>query len=210
MNDHSKYPPQQRSAIERPSARASTRPARREDARDLARLVNLAGEGLPCYLWSQMAPEGEDVWRFGEMRAARDEGAFSWRNAWIAEADSHVAGSLIAYDIGPDPEPLDDLPAMFRPLQALENLVPGTRYINVLACYPEFRRMGMGRLLMETQEPLAGPHGLSLIVADRNEPAIALYHSLGFSEAARLPIIKEGWHCDSSDWVLLTRPRSAG
>ena len=144
------------------------------------------------------------------MRAARDEGSFSWRNAWIAEADGHAAGALIAYDISSDPEPLDDLPAMFRPLQALENLVPGTRYINVLACYPEFRRMGIGRLLMTTQEPMAGPNGLSIIVADRNEPAIALYLSLGFSETARLPIVKEGWSCDSSHWVLLTRPRSAG
>jgi ribosomal protein S18 acetylase RimI-like enzyme len=137
------------------------------------------------------------------MRAARDEGSFSWRNAWIAELDGHVAGTLIAYDIGPVPQPLDDLPAMFRPLQALENLVPGTRYINVLACYPEFRRMGLGRLLMETQAPLAGPNGLSIIVADRNEPAIALYRSLGLSERARLPIVKEGWICDSSDWILL-------
>jgi ribosomal protein S18 acetylase RimI-like enzyme len=157
-----------------------------------------------------MAPEGEDVWRFGEMRAAREEGSFSWRNAWIAEVDDRVAGSLIAYDIGSDPQPLDKLPPMFRPLQALENMVPGTRYINALACYPEFRWMGIGRLLMKTQEPLAGLNGLSIIVADQNEPAVALYRSLGFSEAARLPIVKEGWRCDSSDWVLLIRPRSPG
>lgn len=64
-------------------------------------------------------------------------------------------------------------------------------------------------MLMETQEPLAGPNGLSIIVANRNEPAISLYRSLGFSEAARLPIVKEGWSCDSTDWVLLTRPPSA-
>jgi ribosomal protein S18 acetylase RimI-like enzyme len=210
MIDLTTDPLDRRSCVATSSARSSIRFARRADAADLARLVNLAGEGLPYYLWSRMAPVGEDVWRFGEMRAAREEGSFSWRNAWIAEADGHVAGSLIAYDIVPDPQPLDELPPMFRPLQALENMVPGTRYINVLACYPEFRRMGIGRLLMETQEPLAGPNGLSIIVADQNEPAIALYHSLGFSELARLPIFKEGWRCDSSDWVLLTRPRSAG
>lgn len=133
MTEDSIDRPHQGSPLEPPSTRATIRPARREDAPDLARLVNLAGEGLPHYLWSRMAPKGEDVWRFGEMRAARDEGSFSWRNAWIAEADGHVAGSLIAYDIGPDPQPLDELPAMFRPLQALENLSPGTRYINVLA-----------------------------------------------------------------------------
>ena len=37
------------------------------------------------------------------------------------------------------------LPAMFRPLQALENRAPGTQYVNVLATYPAFRRRGVAR-----------------------------------------------------------------
>ena len=78
----------------------------------------------------------------GARRAARDEGAFSWRNAVIAELGGAVAGGLVAYRIGPDPEPLDDVPPLFRPLQALENRALGTHYVNVLATYPEFRRRG--------------------------------------------------------------------
>ncbi|MFN4140428.1 GNAT family N-acetyltransferase [Aestuariivirga sp.] len=206
MTDHLR----ERGEVSALPAFSTIRRARRDDARHLARLVDLAGEGLPRYLWSQMAQEGEDVWSVGERRAARDEGSFSWRNAWVAEADGQVAGTLIAYDIGPDPQPLDNLPEMFRPLQALENRVPLTRYINVLACFPQFRRRGIGRQLMETQQEFAGPNGLSIIVADRNQQAIALYRSLGFSEAARLAIVKESWTCESSDWVLLTRPSTAG
>ena len=44
----------------------------------------------------------------GTRRAARDEGAFSWRNAVIAELGGAVAGGLVAYRIGDAPEPLDD------------------------------------------------------------------------------------------------------
>ena len=70
----------------RPRPRRLTRRscARRgaSDAADLARLVDLAGEGLPSYLWARMAEPGEDAFAVGERRrAARDEGAFSWRNA---------------------------------------------------------------------------------------------------------------------------------
>jgi hypothetical protein len=39
------------------------RPARREDAADLARLVDLAGEGLPSYLWAGMAEPGRSLGR---------------------------------------------------------------------------------------------------------------------------------------------------
>jgi hypothetical protein len=36
------------------------------------------------------------------------------------------------------------MPAMFVPLQELENLAPGTWYVNVLAAYPEHRSQGHG------------------------------------------------------------------
>ena len=177
------------------------------DARHLARLVDLAGEGLPSYLWGRMKPAGMDVWDFGTERAARDTGAFSWRNAWIAEVDGAVAGALVAYDIAAAPEPLDGLPPLARPLQALENMVPRSRYVNVLATYPACRRRGVGRALLATQLPLADPQaGLSIIVADRNAPARALYRAMGFRVRARRRIRKDGWDCASRDWVLLTRP----
>ncbi|HYN46826.1 MAG TPA: hypothetical protein VES64_09055, partial [Allosphingosinicella sp.] len=112
------------------------RAARRDDAPHLARLGNMAGDGLPAYLWARMAEPGEDAWALGERRAARDEGAFSWRNAVIAEVGGTVAGVLISYPVGDAPQPLDDLPPMFRPLQQLENLALGTHYINVLATDP--------------------------------------------------------------------------
>lgn len=190
----------------RPEA-AALRPARPGDAADLARLVELASEGLTSYLWARMAAPGEEPLAFGAARAARDEGAFSWRNAVIAEIGGAVAGGLVSYRIGEAPESLDALPAMFRPLQALENRAPGTQYVNVLATYPAFRRRGVAGALMAEAERLgADARGISLIVADRNAAALRLYEALGFAEAAREAMVKEDWRSESTAWVLMLKP----
>ncbi|MBA3326247.1 MAG: GNAT family N-acetyltransferase [Rhodobacteraceae bacterium] len=183
------------------------RPAERRDAADLARLIDLAGEGLPSYLWASIAEPGEDAFAVGMRRGLRDEGGFSWRNAAVAEVGGAVAGALVAYRIGDAPEPLEALPPMFRPLQELENLAPGSQYVNVLATYPDFRRRGVARrLLAEAEARGAGAREMSIIVADRNAPAIALYRASGYIERARRAMVKEGWVCDSGAWVLLAKP----
>lgn len=185
----------------------TTRPARRADAADLARLADLAGEGLPSRLWAGLAAPGEDVWTIGARRAMRDEGAFSWRNATMAELGGAAAGALIAYGVGDAPEPLDDLPALARPLQELENLAPGSRYVNVIAVYPAFRGRGVARRLMAEAEAAAvGAAEMSLIVADRNAAATGLYRALGYRERARRAIVAQGWPTESTEWVLMVKP----
>jgi GNAT superfamily N-acetyltransferase len=147
------------------SSNPGLRPAQREDASVLAELVNYAGEGLPLYLWTKLAEPGETAWDVGRRRAAREEGSFSYRNATIIEHDGRVAGSLIGYAIADDPEPIpSDIPAMFWCLQELENLAPGTWYVNVLAVLPECRVLGLGsdllRLADDTGRRL-GKRGMS-------------------------------------------------
>jgi ribosomal protein S18 acetylase RimI-like enzyme len=182
------------------------RPAVRADAAELARLVDLASEGLSSFLWAQMAEPGETAQEVGTRRAARDEGAFSWRNATIAGMDGAVAGALVAYRLGDEPEPVDDLPPLFQPLQALENAARGTHYINVLATYPAFRRRGVAtRLLAAAAAEAAGSAGLSLIVADGNVSARRLYTGFGFRETARAPLVAAGWTTESTAWVLMRR-----
>ena len=186
------------------------RPARPDDAVDLARLVDTAAEGLASRFWAGMAGPGETALDVGMRRAAGEEGAFSWRNASLAELGGGVAGALVAYRIGRAPRPLDDLPPVFRPLQALENLALGTHYVNVLATYPEFRRRGVGsRLLAEAELQARGARGLSLIVADRNFAARRLYAAFGFVETARELMVKEGWSCASDAWVLMVKAAGA-
>ena len=45
---------------------------------------------------------------------------------------------------------------MFVPLQELENLAPGTWYVNVLAAYPEHRGQGYGTALLAVAETTGG------------------------------------------------------
>jgi ribosomal protein S18 acetylase RimI-like enzyme len=186
------------------------RPARAEDAADLARLADLAGEGLPAYLWAKLAEPGEDAFAVGARRVARDEGSFSWRNAVVAEIGGAVAGLLVTYRVGDAPEPLDDLPPIARPLQELENRALGTHYVNILAVYPGFRRRGIACLLLaEADARGADARGVSLIVADRNAPARRLYAACGFREVAEAPMVKENWRSDSDTWVLMVKPAEA-
>jgi ribosomal protein S18 acetylase RimI-like enzyme len=182
------------------------RPALRDDADLLARIIDLAGEGLPRVLWADMGGPDADPWDIGRARAQRDSGGFSWCNAIVAELDGAPAGAIITYLTGPAPEPPDaDTPPIFVPLMTLEALAPDTRYINALAVLPGARRRGVAQALLATPEP--GPRGLSLIVTDTNTAARALYARLGFAETARRPVVAGGWRTAASDWVLMTRPR---
>jgi ribosomal protein S18 acetylase RimI-like enzyme len=185
------------------------RPAQLADAPVLAQLVNYAGEGMPLYLWEKLAADGQTVWDVGRRRAERETGSFSYRNATNVESIGTAAGALIGYEIAKEPEPVpSDMPAMFVPLQELENLAPDTWYVNVLAVLPQFRGTGLGSRLLaladETGERLK-KSGMSVIVADNNTGARRLYERFGYAEAGRRPIAKEGWQTEGREWMLLTK-----
>jgi len=185
------------------------RPAVIGDADVLAELVNYAGEGLPVYLWTTLAAAGEDAWDVGRRRAAREDGSFSYRNAVIIEHEGQCAGALIGYEIPDAPEPIPpDLPAMFVPLQELENLAPATWYVNVLAVCPQFRKSGFGTELLGVAQRTAealGKRGLSVIVSDANTGARRLYERCGYAERAERAMVKEAWENEGRRWVLLTK-----
>jgi len=185
------------------------RPANKADATALAELVNYAGEGLPLYLWTKLAKPGEDPWDVGRARAAREEGAFSYRNATVLEADGECAGCLIGYEIPDTPKPISaDMPPIFVPFQELENLAPGTWYINVLALQPAFRNRGFGAKLIALAEETArkaGKRGCSLIVADKNFGAQRLYARQGYRQRASRKMIIEDWKTENEAGLLLVK-----
>jgi ribosomal protein S18 acetylase RimI-like enzyme len=187
---------------------ATIRPATVDDADDLARLVNFAGEGLPFHFWNMIAENGEDPWIVGRNRAERETGSFSWRNAVIAEMDGNVAAALITYVIAePDgPPDFSDTPPVFAPLEELEALAGGTFYINVIAAYPEYRGSGIGTRLLDEAERMAAGRLLSLIVSDGNKGAFRLYERHGFRSRESRPIVRVGdWECEGENWVLMVK-----
>ena len=186
------------------------REAHKSDAAELAQLINLAGEGLPLYVWRQMAAPGEDPWEIGRQRAARDTGGFSYRNSVVAEVDGKVVGALVGYPVADEPEAIDadSTPPMFVPLRELENLAPGTWYVNSVAVFPEARGLGLGSALMRCAERTAsdlGLRGISLIVSDANDGARRLYERLGYRETGSRPMVKEQWQNAGENWVLMIR-----
>ena len=189
-----------------PPFRAAT-PA---DAAAMAEFVNMAGEGLPLYLWTRWAGPGEDPWKVGRSRARRETGSFSYRNAIMLESDGEVAGCLIGYRLSDQPEPIaEDMPPMFVPLQELENLAPGAWNVNVLAILPSHRGKGHGTRLLALAEKAAAEtdsRALSIIVSDANTGARRLYERVGYQQVAERPMVKDEWANPGRSWVLLVKP----
>jgi len=181
-----------------------------DDALALAELINIAGEGLPAYLWEKMAEPDESIWDVGCRRAKRPEGGFSYRNAVCAQLEDQTAACLIGYPLASTPEEFDKetIPPLFVPLLELEAEASDTWYINVLATYPLFRSQGIGKKLLDHAQHKAleaGKKGLSLIVADNNAGAIALYQRCGFKQCAERAMVKEGWKHPGENWLLMIK-----
>jgi ribosomal protein S18 acetylase RimI-like enzyme len=186
------------------------RDATKDDARHLAFLINLAGEKLPELQWRQMATEGQDPLAVGALRAAREEGLFSYRHTRIVEIDGSIAGMLLSYLL-PDPYDIGDLdsyPAVIRPLVELEAKVPGSWYVNAIATYEQFRGCGVASALMSACEGFAQAARateLSLIVASENEGAYALYLKLGYQEIASRPLLVFPGGPGGGEWLLMVK-----
>ncbi len=185
------------------------RRARPEDAEALAELIDMAGEGLPFYLWAKMAGPGETAFEVGRRRAEREEGGFSYKNAIVIDHDGRVAAGLIGYLLPEAPEAIDPVntPGAVIPALELEALAPGTWYVNALACYPDVRGRGFGTRLLALAEDMGrNARGVSVIVSDANADARRLYQRCGYREIARRPMIKEDWAGEGETWLLLVKP----
>lgn len=193
----------------------SIRPATPNDAADLARLIDLAGEGIPSWLWARAAEPGDSPLAVGTRRAAREDGGFSYRNAHVAEVGGHIAGMLLGYHL-PDPYPdedLSELPATLHPLIELEACAAGSWYVNALAIDAPYRGRGIAQRLMDLAETLARTSGageLSLIVSESNTPARTLYEKRGFEvRGRRASVSSPGAPLFESDWLLMVKHLAA-
>ena len=82
------------------------RAATPDDAPALADFVEFASEGLALRVWSKLAGPDGDAWAVGRERARRETGSFSYRNAFVLEADGSAAAGLIGYPLPDAPSPL--------------------------------------------------------------------------------------------------------
>lgn len=185
------------------------RAAEPRDADHLVRFINMAADDLPLHFWKKtVGPDGDPL-ALGRERAARETGNFSYRNAWLAEVGGEVAACLLGYPAALEPEAIaPDTQPLFVSLIELENLAPGSWYLNVLATCPEHRGKGLGSALIAKAEAVTrdlGRSTISLIAEDTHGDALRLYRAKGFTEVARRPLVKEDWQVDASEWILFIK-----
>jgi ribosomal protein S18 acetylase RimI-like enzyme len=195
---------------ERVEFRPPLRRADREDSRLVAELMNIAGHGLPAYMWSLSVEDGQAPIDVGTARAARDDGNFSYRNAVVAEEDGKVVALLLAYRLPEAGEHVDleEVPEVLRPLVELELLAPGTFYVNGLATLPGYEGRGLGSRLLDAANALAAEAGcdeLSIQVFEQNEGAVRLYERFGYRTVARRPAVPHPSYPYEGDVLLMTR-----
>ena len=162
------------------------------DAEHLAKLINLAGEGIPNWLWTRSCIEGQTPLEVGIERAKRNTGGFSYTNALVAKRRGQTLGMVLSYAIAEAPtDNPDDLPAPIAPFVALEKLSVDTWFINALAVFPEGRNQSIGTQLMAAAEDQAKRRGfskMSIQVYAQNTGAVRLYDRLGYTLVAREPV----------------------
>ena len=186
------------------------RKANRSDVNDIAKLALIAGEGIPAWFWKQSAAEAQNVEDAGAAKLLSETDNFSYRNVHVAVIDGKVAGMILAYRLPDvdDAEDLDELPEFIRPLVELEQCVPGSLYINMIATFPQYRNMSIGTKLMGIVDRLANDAACSissLEVFEQNTGALRLYQRLGYEVADKRRVVPHECHPYDGELLLLTR-----
>lgn len=191
------------------------RKATKHDARTLAILINLAGEGIPEHMWRSMADCDQSPIDVGTIRAAREDGGFSYKNAHVCTQGDEILGMIIAYKQpgSYDTGDLGEYPDYIRPLIILEAKAPGSWYVNALATFEAHRGKGVARLLLTGSQRQSLKHGcrtMSLIVSSENHDAYRLYKYIGFNDISREPVVPCPGLMHAGDWILMTRELPEG
>lgn len=171
------------------------RDGRKEEARELARLINLAGQGpqsagLDYTVWSRSAKEGQDPYEVGSRRVASETDSYSYNNIRIIEAEGKPAALAMSFVVVRKTQAeMDEIDDLFKVFSVLAQQAIGSYYLDSLAVSPEYRGYGFGRTLLEdTIEIAAKEHHkqISLLVFEKNQAAVSLYKKLGFREQSKL------------------------
>jgi ribosomal protein S18 acetylase RimI-like enzyme len=172
----------------------------------------MAGHGVDLDEWIARSGHDKSVIAAARRLVLEDPTwNYHYSKAYMLEIDGEIAGGLVGSRITDGQPAVDAEREYVKPLLLLESRVVGFWSVLAMAVYPEFRRRGFTRLLFDHARELAretGAAGLSLVVEDTNEVALAAYRAYGFREAERLPWIPYGGRSGPQYWLMLTLPTS--
>jgi ribosomal protein S18 acetylase RimI-like enzyme len=176
---------------------SAIRPAKADDSRFIAEMIEVSSDGVALIEWTEAAQQadGRSALDIGAEMYASDDGDYSYRNCWIAEVSKQPAGMLLGFpmpardaeDVVPPPFDGSDVFAPYKYLEA-----PDSWYICGLAVLQEYRGHGIGTGLMQIARKQALTNGykqLSLVVFEENRAAVRLYQRLGYKIIDRAPIV---------------------
>ncbi|NMY74574.1 GNAT family N-acetyltransferase [Pseudomonas sp. WS 5071] len=183
------------------------RPARHDDAHEIARFFQITSEGGADYIWSLIAEPGADLLAVGTARYAREGVNFSYENCLIAEHQGRVIGMMHSYVMRHDPhaEPVTD--PVLAPYADME--IPDTLYISSLGLDEGWRNKGLGANFLQAAQARCdelGLAGLSLISYAVNTGALRFYEHHGFHTVKSCQVTPHPLIRVTGDAYLMSRP----
>ena len=150
---------------------------------------------------------GPDYIAVLEEIARLEDSQYSYNNALVAEVNGQVVGAVVAYD-GAQLHPLRQKTLSvihkYNPnfIMADDETQPGEYYLDALAVLPEYRRLGIGKMLLRAlQDHVAkGNHPCIGLLVDYDNPhAERLYQSVGFRRVGtKMFIGHKMWHMQTT------------
>ena len=192
------------------------------DAADLTILDNIASTGLSLWFWqnakadwadhdnnvSRAAGDEIDAYEWGRNLIIQADTLFGYKNAVIAKLDNKVAGAAVGYVYhGNDNNTLNVGNSVLDPIFDLFSLCEGDWLLDNLAVYNDYRKIGIGAILLDDcfrRAKAANADEISLVAADDNANAIDFYNSRGFVERKRRKFVAYKQDSKTKYWVLLS------
>ncbi|GAB4446174.1 MAG: GNAT family N-acetyltransferase [Cyanobacteria bacterium J069] len=200
----------------------SFRNAIADDSMTIARLFQIASDGVVDYIWQTQQPQypGLTPLQIGATRYADPDNVFGYKNCVIAEQNREIVGMMTSFPIAPtaaeSDTSLESSLAVAAELSGDPDVLapynleaPGTWYICALAVFPEFRGRGIGSQLLKLAHQQAAEKGfqeLSLLCFEQNAGALRLYQRNGFQERDRTAVVPHPLIHFTGDLLLLTTP----
>ena len=189
------------------------RPARADEARQLAAWASEASSGIDDYVWAALRPPDDpdrDLLDIGAEQYAMPGVSWGYEFVDVAEADGAPAGMVHHHLLRADDDPSDD--AVFNAFARLEAAAAGHWYVSNMIVDPEHRGRGFGRALLRHATDAgarAGCPATSLLVFEGNAAAVALYESAGFRKTGANPMPPDPLIRGQGDLLILSQPADA-
>ena len=91
------------------------RPARQEDASDIARLFLISSDGLAAYIWRKTGVSDHALDEIGQARYARTDTAFSFENCLVATIERETVAMAHAFEMTSHPKGTSEEDPVLRP-----------------------------------------------------------------------------------------------